>query len=143
MANLVQLKMTDFYCSATEFSDQEYHFTRLWKSTLFLFKVKVFKLMYHHARVQASRREGQFPDRWYAFGASLHVSHPLHPDTFRSLMQGRDLSIEELQKAGYAQMSTQDIELFDQGSADQFLAAVFTLKEMTLAAGQVHDLVRY
>lgn len=142
MPNLVQLKMTDFYCSAIEFSDPEYHFTRLWKSTLFLFKVKVFKLMYHYARVQGSRTEGNFPDKWYAFGASLHISHPLHPDTFRSLMHGRNLSIDELQHAGYAQMSTEDIELFDQGTSDQFLAAVFTHREMTLAAGQVQDLVR-
>jgi len=142
MANFVQLKITDFYCSATEFGDPEYHFTRLWKSTLFLFKVKVFKLMYHYARVQTGRSEGNFPDKWYAFGASLPNSHVLHPDTFRSLMQGRNLSLDELQHAGYEQMSIEDAERFDQGTAQQFLEAVFTHKEMGLAAGQVLDLVR-
>jgi len=58
------------------------------------------------------------------------------------LMQGRNLSLDELQHAGYEQMSIEDAERFDQGTAQQFLEAVFTHKEMGLAAGQVLDLVR-
>lgn len=97
--------------------------------------------MYHYARAQSLRREGRFPDKWATFEANLPVSHVLQENTFKLIMYARDQSIEELQAAGYETMTTEDVELFDQGTAQDFLEAVFHRKEFALAAGQLQALV--
>ncbi len=138
MANFIQLEVTNFFCNAAEFSDNEYHIDRLWRSTLFLFKVKVFKLMFWYAKRETNLNVNHLPPAWNQFGETLPASHVLNRSTFRLILLARNLTIEQLQRIGYAQMSVHEVELFDQSSLEDYLKANFTLNEFILAAGQVH-----
>lgn len=137
MVNLIQLEITDFYCSSTDFADREYHVDRLYRSTLNYFKIKFFKLMFHHVRAQTHRLYPQLPQGWHEFGAKLPRSHVLHEKTFQLIMETRFPTITELQNTGYNQMSANDIEIFDQGTIEDYLATVFTVQDFALANGQV------
>ena len=132
-----QLEITDFYCSKADFYDWHYHCRRLWSSTLFLFKIKVFKLMYHFARAQTHLENDHFPDDWHAFGASLPRSHVLNEQTFELIMRNRVLTVAELQQTGYQQPTLEEIEHFDQASLQEFLDATFSFEELLMAQSQV------
>lgn len=138
MVQLVQLEMTDFYCSAIDFADRDYHVDRIYRHTLYFFKIKHFKLMFHHVRAQAHRVEPQLPPGWHEFGANLPQGHVLHYETFKTLMDTKIPSIEQLQSTAYNQLSMSDIEVFDQSSVAEYLASVFTVQDFAIAAGQVN-----
>jgi hypothetical protein len=138
MVHLIQLEVTNFYCSADEFADIEFHIDRLWRSSLFLFKVKAFRLMYHYARAQSAIIASNLPPEWFAFGQSLPVSHVFNKATFRMILMARNQSVEELQRVGYTELSIHEIELFDQSTIEEYLKSTFTVNELVLAAGQVN-----
>lgn len=137
MANFIQLEVTNFFCNAIEFNDPDYHMDRLWRSTMFLFKVKVFKLMFWYARRESNLNVNHLPPAWNHFGETLPASHVLHRGTFRLILLARNQTIQQLQQIGYAQMSVHEVELFDQSSVEDYLKAHFTLNEFILAASQV------
>jgi hypothetical protein len=138
MANLTQLEVTNFYCSATDFADPEYHYDRLWRSNLYMFKMKVFKVMFHYARVQSNQAVQHFPENWSEFGSTLPINHVLNQDTFKMIMVERYKGdVKELQKAGYSQLTVHQVELFDQCSAAEYLKSSFTLNEFVMAACRV------
>lgn len=93
--------------------------------------------MFHAIRYQSNRVEGEFPDNWNEFGATLPVCHVLNEATFKKIMVSRRLELQQLQQTGYTELTPQEIEQFDQGSAQDFLQGVFTLTEFAFAAGQV------
>ena len=140
MANFTQLAMTNFFCSAEEFSDMGYHFDRIWRQTLFMFKIKAFKLMYHYARHQANLTNGVFPANWHEFGETLPENHVLNRNTFMMLMANRSLTIEDLQQTGYKQLSIHEVELFDQSTCEDFMKATFTLNEFVYASCRVNTM---
>lgn len=135
MANLTQLELTNFFCTAAEFNDMGYQFDRIWRQTLFLFKVKAFKLMYHYATHQTNIVNGTFPPHWHQFGDSLPENHVMNRNTFMMLMANRMLSIEDLQQTGYKQLSIHEVELFS--TCEEFLKSTFTLNEFVYAASRV------
>lgn len=137
MANFIQLEVTNFFCNANEFNDPEYHIDRLWRSTLFLFKIKVYKLMFWYAKRESNLAANNLPPNWHHFGETLPASHVLNRATYRLILQARNQTIQQLQQIGYAQMSVHDVELFDQSSLEDYLKANFTLNEFILAASQV------
>lgn len=137
MVHLVQLEVTNFFCSAAEFQDLEYHYDRLWRSAFHMFKIKIYKLMFHYVRRQTELSAGHFPPGWHELGQRLPVNHVLHKETFRSILVSRNQTVAELQRTGYKQMSEHEIELFDQSSAEEFLKSNFTLNEFVFAASLI------
>lgn len=129
--------MTNFFCTAAEFNDIGYHFDRIWRQTLFMFKIKAFKLMFHYATHQANVANGVFPQLWHEFGERLPENHVLNRNTFLMLMANRMLSITDLQQTGYKQLSIHEVELFDQSTCEEYLKSTFTLNEFVYAASQV------
>lgn len=138
MAHLIQLEVTNFYCSAADFADPTYHYDRLWRNSIFMYKIKVFKLMFHYARAQSNLAVQQLPVNWSGFGDSLPVSHVMNKKTFCMIMEERYKGdVDALQKVGYSQLTAHQIELFDQSSEGEFLKTSFTLNEFVMAACSV------
>ena len=102
-----------------------------------MLKIKAFGQMFHAIIAQSNRTEGVFPENWNEFGQLLPISHVLHQNTFRLIMENRGLSIDQLKQTGYVDRSIQDIEIFDRGTLSDYLSATFTLGEFPLAASQV------
>jgi hypothetical protein len=137
MAHMIQLELTNFFCSAADFQDRNFHYDRIWRHLLYMFKIKIFKLMFHYVRVQSNVVDGNFPQGWHTFSDQLQACHVLNRETFHKIMNARNQELEELQAIGYKQLSLHEIELFDQSSTREFLKANFTLNEFVLAAGEV------
>jgi hypothetical protein len=137
MVHLIQLEVTNFFCSAAEFQDSEFHFDRLWRHYFFLFKVKTFKMMFWHAKTIANNGAANWPAGWFDLEGTLKRSHVFHRETFRTIMLNRNLTIEELQRIGYTHMSIHEVELFDQSNIQEYLKSTFTLQELVLAASLV------
>ena len=141
MAVLIQKKITDYYCSASDFGSVFYHINRLWARTLLSFKTKVFHLMYYRVRHELRLANGTFPEGWHQYGENLPRCHVLHQETFRTIMMCRNYSIKDLQSMGYNTLSVAEIEEFDQCTAVEYLTNSFTPAEFVLAASEaVHVL---
>jgi hypothetical protein len=130
------MEVTNFFCSAAEFNDQEFHFDRLWRHGLFMFKIKYFNLMFWYAKTQSNNGGANLPEEWHAFGENLPIYHLYHKQTFREILMNRHHTVEELQRIGYTHLSTHEVELFDQSSLNEHLKATFTLSEFVFAASQ-------
>lgn len=61
----------------------------------------------------------------------------MNRNTFMMLMANRMLSMADLQKTGYKQLTIHEVELFDQSTCEEFLKSTFTLNEFVYAASQV------
>lgn len=141
MANLKQQEVTTYFCSNADWQDEEFHYDRLWRSSLYLFKLKVFKLTFTYGVVQSKLAASVFPAQWSEFGATLPSSHIMNKETFRAIMMERYKGMVcDLQKAGYAQLSDHQIELFDQSSVSEYLKSTFTLNEFVMAATRLQVL---
>uniref|UniRef100_A0A7S3M5Z4 Uncharacterized protein n=1 Tax=Spumella elongata TaxID=89044 RepID=A0A7S3M5Z4_9STRA len=134
MKHLIQLEVTDFFCSAEQFADPEYLIDKIWRHSLFMYKVKAFKLMFHFAKDQEQLDDDRLPVGWHYFGDNLPNCHVMNQGIFKAIMRERNLSIADLQRNCYMTLSTHEIELFDQSNAEEYLKSLFTLNEFVKAA---------
>ena len=94
-------------------------------------------MMFWHAKTIANTGAENWPAGWHDLEGTLQRSHVFHRETFRTLLLIRNLTIEDLQRIKYTNMSIHDVELFDQSTIQEYLKATFTLQELVLAASLV------
>jgi hypothetical protein len=138
MANLKQQEVTAYFCTGAEWKDEDFHYDRLWRSSLYLFKLKMFKLTFTYGMVQSKLTDPQFPVNWSEFGSTIPTCHVMNKGTFRAIMMERYKGVvSDLQKVGYAQLSDNQIEMFDQSSASEYLDSLFSGSEFAMAASRL------